>query len=95
MYLLYLLIWLSIVLILNILFRTLTPKMKNTDNLQTKNTLFTILLFTSIPLLMTGIIAPIVILAGDEKMPVSYKIFFIIFAILTIITSFGFRKEKS
>ncbi|RPI16993.1 MAG: hypothetical protein EHM58_10765 [Ignavibacteriae bacterium] len=95
MYLIYLLVWLSIILILNILYRVLPKKMKETENQQTKNTLFTILLFTSIPLILIAFIAPILILAGDKAMPGDYKIYFVVIAAVSIIASFTIKKKSS
>lgn len=94
MYLIYLFAWLIIILILNFLFRLLPTKMKNTEDPQTKNTLFTILLFTSIPLILIAFIAPILILAGDKEMSGDYKIYFVIIAAFAIIASFTIKKKK-
>jgi hypothetical protein len=95
MYLIYLIIWLAIVIVLNILFRVLPLKMKDTKDPQTKNTLFAILLFSSIPLILICFIAPILILAGDKEMPSDYKIYFVIIAAIAIIGSFSLKKRKS
>ena len=54
-------------------FRALTRKTRNTEDPQTKNSLFTLMLLIGLPILMFEIIAPIMILMGDKSMPVVYK----------------------
>jgi hypothetical protein len=68
--------------------------MKENEDPQTKNSLFTILLFTSIPLILASFIGPIIIIAGDENMPTEYKIYFVIIASIAIIASFVIKKKR-
>jgi L-asparagine transporter-like permease len=94
MYLLYLIVWLLILLLLNILFRVIPRKIKRYNDQQTRNSLFSILMFTTIPLILIGFIAPILILGGDENMPGDYKIYFVIIAFIAILASFLIKKRK-
>lgn len=94
MYLLYLIIWLLIVLVLNLLFRFIPRKIKRYNDQQTRNSLFSILMFTSIPLILIGFVGPVLILGGDENMPGDYKIYFVIIAFLAISASFLIKKRK-
>jgi hypothetical protein len=49
-------------------------------------------MFTTIPLILIGFIAPILILAGDENMPGDYKIYFVLIAFAVITASFIVKK---
>ena len=95
MYLTYLLVWIAIIIILNLLYRVLPVKMKETEDPETKNTLFTLLLVSSVPLLLIAFLAPIIILAGDENMPDIYKIYFVLIAVTLITASFILKKKKT
>ncbi len=65
----------------------MSRKMKDTEDRQTKNTLFTLYMVLAIPIFFSVTLVPILIMAGDEFMPVTYKYIFgmIVFAILLLI----------
>jgi hypothetical protein len=69
-------IWLALMIFVVFLFKRLTRKIKNTDEHRTKNSLFMIMIFVGLPLLLFEIIAPVVILMGDQNMPLGYKLAF-------------------
>lgn len=75
-YLIYILIWIGLVVFLAFLFRIFPAKMKDAKDPQTKSSLFTILMLFAIPLILIIVIAPIIIIAGDETMPAGYKYVF-------------------
>lgn len=69
----YILMWILILGVLFILFKYLPVKIKHTEDPRTKNSLFVILMMLAVPLILAVIIGPILLLAGDENMPVRYK----------------------
>jgi archaellum biogenesis protein FlaJ (TadC family) len=83
-YLLYLFVWLGLLLILLLLFKILPAKMRNTEDRQTKNSLFALFMMLSIPLILICIIGPVVLIAGDENMPEKYKFAFGIITIIAV-----------
>jgi amino acid permease len=70
---LYIIVWIGILVLLFLLFKVLPKKMKQTEDRQTKNSLFAIMLILGIPLILIAIIAPILLVAGNENMPVIFK----------------------
>jgi len=48
--------------------------MKETDDKQIKNSLYTILIFIGIPFLMVSVLAPPVFLIGDKEMDLVYEL---------------------
>ena len=58
--------------------------MRNTEDRQTKNSLFALLMMLSIPLILVCIIGPIILVAGDENMPEKYKYAFGIIALIEV-----------
>lgn len=83
-YLLYISVWAGLLLILLLLFKVLPAKMKNTEDRQTKNSLFALLMMLSIPLILICVIGPVILVAGDENMPEKYKYAFGIIALIAV-----------
>jgi archaellum biogenesis protein FlaJ (TadC family) len=83
-YLIYLLVWIGVLFLLGVLFKLIPKKMKETKNIQTKNTMFTILMLIGIPLTLIAVIGPIVLVAVDEDMPLKYRYGFGIIALLIV-----------
>lgn len=83
-YLLYFLVWVGLLLLLLIIFKILPAKMRNTEDRQTKNSLFALFMMLVIPLVLVCIIAPIILIAGDENMPVKFKYAFGIIALIAV-----------
>jgi hypothetical protein len=48
-------------------------KMKNTDDRQTKSSLFTITVFLGIPLILAIVVGPLFFLIGDKNMESEYR----------------------
>ena len=94
-YIIYLLVWIGPVIILFSMFKYLPEKMKSTRDIDTKNSLFTLLMLTSIPLILIVIIAPIIIIGGDKNMPSSYKYYFAFFVLAAIVLFLFLKKGKS
>jgi amino acid permease len=84
-YLLYILVWIGLLLIMLVLFKTLPAKMRNTEDRQTKNSLFALFMMLVIPLVLVCIIAPIILIAGDENMPDNYKYAYGVIAFIVIV----------
>lgn len=93
-YLYYLLIWFGLVAILFILFRYLPAKMKAIENVETRHSLFVILMFLGIPLILIIIIVPIIILIGDKEMAVKFKYLFILIALIVVLLFRIFQRKK-
>jgi putative copper export protein len=83
-YLLYISVWIGLLLILLLLFKFLPAKMRNTEDRQTKNSLFALFMILTIPLVLICIIGPIILIAGDENMPDKYKYAFGIIALIAV-----------
>jgi hypothetical protein len=92
-YIIYLLVWIGLVVLLFLLFKYFPAKMRSTENIGAKNSLFTILMLISIPFILIVVISPIIIIGGDENMPSSYKYFFT-FVVLAAIVMFLLLKRK-
>ncbi|HEY3250975.1 MAG TPA: hypothetical protein VGK25_07640 [Ignavibacteria bacterium] len=73
-YILFISIWFVISVIALLLFRFIPKKMKEVTDPQTKNSLYTILIFLGIPMLLVSILAPPVFLIGDKNMDLIYKL---------------------
>lgn len=48
--------------------------MKETDDKQTKNTLYTILIFLGLPMLLLSVLTPPVFIIGDKDMNLAYDL---------------------
>ena len=48
-------------------------KMRNTDDRQTKSSLFTITVIIGVPLLLASVIGPLVFIIGDKNMNPEYR----------------------
>ncbi len=93
-YIVYIIVWVILLILLAILFRVLPPKMKEAKDMQTKNSLFTILMIFAIPLILLVVIAPIVIVAGDENMPGKYKYAFGVIALVVVAYILYLQRSK-
>lgn len=86
--------WLGLILFVIVFVRSLTRKIKNTEEPQTKNSLFTLMLLIAIPVILFEIIAPIMILIGDKQMPVIYKYIFVGEIILVLVYFLSTQRSK-
>ena len=93
-YIYYILVWAALLVFLGVLFKILPTKMKEAKDPQTKSSLFTILMIFAVPLILIVVIAPIVVIAGDENMPVVYKYAFGVIA-LTVIVYILFKQRSN
>lgn len=80
--------------VLFLLFRYLPPKMKEAEDLKTRQSLFTILMVFSIPLIFAVTIVPLIILFSDPEMPVKIKYLFIAITLIVVILFRLFRKKS-
>ena len=72
-YPLYILIWFAVTLLTLFIFRVIPLKMKQIEDKQTKNSLFTIMIFTGIPLMLTAVLGPLIFIIGDKNMLPIYR----------------------
>ncbi|HWA07747.1 MAG TPA: hypothetical protein VG961_14445 [Ignavibacteria bacterium] len=72
-YAVYIALWFLMTLFILWFFRFMTRKMRNTDDRQTKSSLFTITMFFGIPLLLTIVVGPLFFLIGDKNMESEYR----------------------
>ncbi len=70
----YILFWLIISIATLWLFKVLSRKMRETEDKQTKNSFFTILIIVGIPLLLAAVLGPLVFIIGDKNMANIYRI---------------------
>jgi hypothetical protein len=80
-----------------LLFRFVPKKMKTVSDQQTKDSLFTILIFTGMPLLLASVLTPAIFIIGDKDMELAYKIVWLTlclpFIIYFIIVNKNRRKQ--
>jgi len=65
-------LWFVLTVFILWFFRFMTRKMRDTDDKQTKSSLFTITIFVGIPLLLAIVIGPFFFLIGDKNMEPEY-----------------------
>lgn len=70
-------VWFVISLVTLFLFRFIPGKMKRISDPQSKNSLFVILIFLGIPLLMISILTPLVFIIGDKNIDLIYEIIWV------------------
>jgi len=89
-YIIYISVWFIISVITLLLFRFIPKKMKEITDKDTKNSLYTILIFIGIPFLLVSVLAPPVFLIGDKNMDLVYELIWggvcMVFVIYFIIT---------
>lgn len=94
----YIAIWFVLSLITLWLFRVIPKKMKATDDQQSKNSFFTILIVLGIPFLLVSVLGPLVFIIGDGGMSKLYRYIWgglsLVFVIYFLIKQKG-RKEDS
>ncbi len=73
--------------------------MKETEDMQTKNSLYTLLIFIGIPLMLVSVLAPPVFLIGDKNMDLVYELIWgglcLIFVIYFIVKQMSGNKTDS
>jgi len=72
-YPLYIAAWFVATVFILWFFRFMTRKMRDTDDRQTKSSLFTITMFLGIPILLVIVIGPLFFLIGDKNMETEYR----------------------
>jgi hypothetical protein len=76
------------------MFRFIPRKMKMVEDKETKNSLYTILIFLGVPMLMAAILTPAVFIIGDAGMDSVYKIVWGGLCLLFIIYYFFVNRSK-
>jgi uncharacterized membrane protein YqjE len=68
--------------------------MKEIEDKESKHSLFVIMMFLGIPLIMIVTIVPLIILFGDNEMPVKFKYLFIVIALIIVLIFKLFQKKR-
>jgi hypothetical protein len=87
-------IWILLVFGLSVFVRFMIRKMKETEDVRSKNSLFTIFILITIPMLLVLFITPIVILGANSDIPANYKIFFGMTGIMVVVIAYNMLKRK-
>lgn len=69
----YIVIWFLLSLVTLWLFRAIPRKMRATDDQQSKNSLFSILIILGIPFLLVSVLGPLLFIIGDKGMGSVYR----------------------
>ena len=64
----YIAVWFVMTVFILWFFRFMTAKMRNTEDRQTKSSLFTITIFLGLPLILAIVVGPLFFLIGDKNM---------------------------
>lgn len=89
----YIAVWLLISVFIIWFFRFMYNKMRDTDDRQTKSSLFTITMFFGIPLLLVSVLGPLFFLIGDKNMPPVYMYTWI--ALIAVFIIYFVYKQRS
>ncbi|MEO8514617.1 MAG: hypothetical protein ABI543_13735 [Ignavibacteria bacterium] len=89
----YITIWLIVTVFVLWFFRFMYRKSRDTEDRQTKSSLFTLTVFIGIPLLLVTVIGPLVFIIGDKNMLPVYRYTWIgLIGLLIIFLIFKQRK---
>jgi hypothetical protein len=88
-------VWFAVSLFTLFIFRVIPKKMKNIEDRQTKNSLFTIMIFLGLPLMLVSILGPMIFIVGDAGMDLSYKLIWGGLIILFLIYFFMKQRTKA
>lgn len=72
-YPLYITIWFVMTVFILWFFRFMTGKMRNTEDRQTKSSLFTITIFLGLPMILAIVVGPLFFLIGDKNMEPEFR----------------------
>src|SRR5262245_46571350 len=89
----YIAVWLVLSMLTLWFFRAMGRKMKNTEDRQTKSSLFTIMIVLGLPMLLAAVLLPLVFIIGDKNMGLYYKLTWSSLILIFII--YFFKKQRS
>ena len=89
----YIAVWFAASILTLLIFKGLGRRMKKTEDRQTKNSIFTIMIFIGLPLLLISVLAPLIFVIGDKNMEFHYKAIWI--GLVTVFLVYFFMKQKS
>ncbi len=89
----YIAVWLAVTLFILWFFKFMYRKMRDTEDRQTKSSLFTITVFIGVPLLLASVIVPLVFIIGDKNMETAYR--FIWIGLIAVFLIYFIIKQKS
>lgn len=69
----YILLWFVMTVFILWFFRFMTRKMRDTDDRQTKSSLFTITILLGLPMILAIVVGPLFFLIGDKNMESTYR----------------------
>lgn len=88
----YIAIWFTVSILTLLIFKGIPRKMKKIEDRQTRNSLFTIMIFIGLPLLLIAVLAPLVFVIGDKNMEFHYKAVWI--GLILVFLIYFFMKQK-
>ena len=89
----YIAIWTAISLMSLFIFKVVPRKMKQVNDKETKSSLFTIMIFAGLPLLLVSVLAPLIFVIGDKNMEFHYKVIWI--GMIVVFLIYFFMKQKT
>jgi len=91
----YIAAWLVLSVFIIWFFRFMYRKMRDTDDRQTKSSLFTITMFFGIPVLIAVVLGPLFFLIGDKNMSQEYRYIWIFLIIIFLIYFVAKQRTKN
>jgi L-asparagine transporter-like permease len=89
----YIAVWFAVSILTLLIFKGIGRKMKKIEDRQTRNSLFTVMIFTGLPLLLLSVLAPLIFVIGDKNMEFLYKAIWI--GLILIFLIYFLKKQKS
>jgi hypothetical protein len=71
----YIAVWFAVSILTLLIFKGIPRKMKKIEDRQTRNSLFTVMIFIGLPLLLISVLAPLIFVIGDKNMEFHYKLY--------------------
>jgi Na+/proline symporter len=92
-YPIYIAVWGAVSLLTLLIFRAVPRKMKQVEDRETKNSLFTIMIFIGLPMMLIAILGPMVFIVGDSGMDLKYKLIW--GGLILVFLMYFFMKQRS
>jgi hypothetical protein len=94
-YVIQLIVWPVLMVLLMVIFRYFPRKIKDSDEPVKKNLLFILMLIFGLSLLVFEVVAPVMVLMGDEHMPSVYKYIFGVEVLILAIYLYRIQRTRS
>lgn len=89
----YIAVWFAVSILTLLIFKGIPRKMKKIEDRQSRNSLFTIMIFIGLPLLLLSVLAPLIFVIGDKNMEFHYKVIWI--GLILVFLIYFLKKQKS